>query len=454
MSKNVSIVEYFYEPDNGDKKGHRCGYCNGSNTSISQGMWGHQITCQDYQDLIDRGWRRSGEYLYKPDMKRTCCPLYPIRCGVMEFKPSKSQKKVLKNVRKFLLGKSSEAETQSSHNDKEPRVKQEASCEKKNDATFANEEGHSVGADPNKPRCRKAKEIRLQRKRRKLAAKGLDMPEAAKKQDEGKSLEDLIAEHLPQKESKHRLEVKLVRVDMTDRVFRSTLRESHDIFIKYQMNIHKDKPCECNFKQFRRFLLDSPLVFEKHSSTPSTGWGSFHEQFFLDGKLIAVGVLDILPHCISSVYFYYDTDYSYLSLGKYSALREISFARELNQSSSALRFYYLGFYVHSCAKMNYKGQYFPSYLACPETFSWIPLEKCLPKLDAAKYSRLDETDKEDPVVSKDTVQVLFKYRGFKKLLDYQTLKARFQSKDDGDEVQQYAQLVGSVVAQRMALIRK
>ena len=41
----------------------------------------------------------------------------------------------------------------------------------------------------------------------------------------------------------------------------------------------------------------------------------------MDGKLIAVGVLDILPHCISSVYFYYDTDYSCLSLGKYSALR-------------------------------------------------------------------------------------------------------------------------------------
>ena len=21
-------------------------------------MWGHNVTCQDYQDLIDRGWRR------------------------------------------------------------------------------------------------------------------------------------------------------------------------------------------------------------------------------------------------------------------------------------------------------------------------------------------------------------------------------------------------------------
>ena len=21
-------------------------------------MWGHKVSCQDYQDLIDRGWRR------------------------------------------------------------------------------------------------------------------------------------------------------------------------------------------------------------------------------------------------------------------------------------------------------------------------------------------------------------------------------------------------------------
>ena len=58
-----------------------------------------------------------------------------------------------------------------------------------------------------------------------------------------------------------------------------------------------------------------------NAASPSTGWGSFHEQFYIDGKLIAVGVLDILPHSVSSVYFYYDPEYSFLSLGVYSALR-------------------------------------------------------------------------------------------------------------------------------------
>lgn len=42
--------------------------------------------------------------------------------------------------------------------------------------------------------------------------------------------------------------------------------------------------------------------------------------FVLD-KLVAVGVIDILPQCTSSVYFFYDPDYSFLSIGTYSALR-------------------------------------------------------------------------------------------------------------------------------------
>lgn len=54
---------------------------------------------------------------------------------------------------------------------------------------------------------------------------------------------------------------------------------------------------------------------------PEQGYGSFHHQYWLDDRLIAVGVLDILPHCVSSVYLYYDPEYSFLSLGTYASLR-------------------------------------------------------------------------------------------------------------------------------------
>ncbi|XP_020610871.1 arginyl-tRNA--protein transferase 1-like isoform X1 [Orbicella faveolata] len=74
MAGRHSIVEYF-----GDSGGHRCGYCKSSSTNQSHGMWAHTMTCLDYQDLFDRGWRRSGKYVYKPTMKTTCCPAYTIK---------------------------------------------------------------------------------------------------------------------------------------------------------------------------------------------------------------------------------------------------------------------------------------------------------------------------------------------------------------------------------------
>lgn len=46
---------------------------------IFSGMWAEQLTVYDYQDLIDRGWRRSGKYCYKPIINETCCPQYTIR---------------------------------------------------------------------------------------------------------------------------------------------------------------------------------------------------------------------------------------------------------------------------------------------------------------------------------------------------------------------------------------
>ncbi len=54
---------------------------------------------------------------------------------------------------------------------------------------------------------------------------------------------------------------------------------------------------------------------------PDVGYGSFHQQYWLDGRIVAVGVIDILPTCVSSVYLYYHPDFASLSLGSYSALR-------------------------------------------------------------------------------------------------------------------------------------
>uniref|UniRef100_A0A8I5KU86 Arginyltransferase 1 n=2 Tax=Simiiformes TaxID=314293 RepID=A0A8I5KU86_HUMAN len=49
----ASVVEY-----KGLRAGYHCGYCDSKEGKASCGMWAHSMTVQDYQDLIDRGWRR------------------------------------------------------------------------------------------------------------------------------------------------------------------------------------------------------------------------------------------------------------------------------------------------------------------------------------------------------------------------------------------------------------
>ncbi len=46
----------------------------------------------------------------------------------------------------------------------------------------------------------------------------------------------------------------------------------------------------------------------------------------------------------------------------------------------------MGFYIHSCQKMRYKGDYQPSELLCPTTLAWYPLSECVPLLEAFKFT--------------------------------------------------------------------
>jgi arginine-tRNA-protein transferase len=170
------------------------------------------------------------------------------------------------------------------------------------------------------------------------------------------------------------------------------IEEEYKLYCKYQIAIHKDKPEELTPRQYENFLVNSPLIFiPPNEDSPYCGYGSFHQTYRIDGKLIAVGVVDILPNCLSSVYFFYDPDYHSLSLGIFSALKEIEWVTNIRQKIPPLKYYYLGFYVHNCPKMRYKGQYEPSDLLCSETYEWVPLSECIPKLDKKKYINFSVT---------------------------------------------------------------
>jgi arginine-tRNA-protein transferase len=119
---------------------------------------------------------------------------------------------------------------------------------------------------------------------------------------------------------------------------------------------------------FYRFLVESPMKYDgTSSSSSSSSYGPVHQHYRIDGKLMAVGVVDLLPTGISSVYAFYDPSQHVCAFGKIMSLREIDYAFP--------KYYYLGYYIESCPKMRYKAEYHPSELLCPTTYTWVDAAK-------------------------------------------------------------------------------
>lgn len=117
--------------------------------------------------------------------------------------------------------------------------------------------------------------------------------------------------------------------------------EKYAIFENYQRLVHKEPPNKISKYGFKNFLCSSPI--RRSSFTLENGQrierklGSYHHCYRLDGKLVAVGVLDLLPQCVSGVYFMYSEDVNQWNLGKLGALRELAMAVEFGY-----RYYYMG----------------------------------------------------------------------------------------------------------------
>jgi arginyl-tRNA---protein transferase len=105
------------------------------------------------------------------------------------------------------------------------------------------------------------------------------------------------------------------------------------------------------------------------------------------------------------VYFYYNPEYNFLSLGTYASLREIALVRELSKTCSQLKNYYLGFYIPTCPKMRYKANVKPSYLLCSEAFTWHLLdEKLSNEIDAVRYKRINMIEDDKDAVTMEGIK--------------------------------------------------
>ncbi|KAL4576161.1 hypothetical protein LXL04_012250 [Taraxacum kok-saghyz] len=448
-----------------------CGYCkSGSNTSITHGLWAHSLTVHDYQALLDRGWRRSGCFLYKPEMEKTCCPSYTIRLKASDFIPSKEQTRVSKRMQKFLEGSltSKKPEEQISPSTESHSIN--ISQENKIENYLSNEINSIViactqrGEFPNDVNTPKASVKPVAPSKRKVQAEeahdllytsNISFQISASLKRANKTLQKnnqsmdpnpkLISEILsgyfsnlpptlklsvkpcnghinfystetqlhidqnpilskPLKESSSK-GVSVNKQTLEIRIKRSGYDpEEYALYRRYQIKVHHDTPDHVTESSYKRFLVDSPLVFVPTCGDvagPPCGFGSFHQQYLINGKLVAVGVIDILPKCLSSKYLFWDPDLASLSLGKYSAIQEINWVRENERYCSSLQYYYLGYYIHSCNKMRYKAAYRPSELLCPLRYQWVSFDIAKRLLDRKKYVVLsDYQNKEDLVGDK------------------------------------------------------
>jgi len=140
-----------------------------------------------------------------------------------------------------------------------------------------------------------------------------------------------------------------------------TVRNNEDIRVEVltQSHITPDKISLYNAYVNSKHPDDKPEEYAESLNTlVNIHYGYTHTiemDYYLDNRLIGVGIVDEGEDALSSNYFYYSTDYLDRRLGVFSILQEIKLARRLGK-----KYYYLGFYIEDNPKMSYKKFFRPN----------------------------------------------------------------------------------------------
>ncbi|KAJ5776163.1 uncharacterized protein N7511_001174 [Penicillium nucicola] len=306
-----------------------CGYCKSSNGSASYYTSSTSVRPHHYEELVNGGWRRSGSLYYKQNLQRSCCPHYTLRLEASEYRPRRDQRKAINRWNKFILG---------------PEYMRKA--------------------------ARLCPRTREEKKHRKC---NFDVVTAVHESEYGYVKRPVDPATKRPLEPAHRFEVNVEGDSVSQAKF--------ELFRKYQTAIHKEDVSHWKPKDFQRFLCSGLQRSPSSQSSPEKKLGSWHQCYRLDGELVAVAVLDLVPSGLSSVYVFYDPAYEQWEFGKLSAMREIAFSLE-----NDYRYYYMGYYIHSCQKMRYKANFRPQYILDPESKTWDPLDgELTEKLNSRSY---------------------------------------------------------------------
>jgi arginine-tRNA-protein transferase len=132
--------------------------------------------------------------------------------------------------------------------------------------------------------------------------------------------------------------------------------EKFELYRRYQKDWHGKEDGD-DREAFESFLYDSPVRSVEFC---------YRDEAC---RLLGVGICDVSPMSLSTVYFYHDPREAKRGLGTFGALYEIAKARAMD-----IPYYYLGFWVAGCAAMDYKDSFGPCEVLEPDG-AWHPHQR-------------------------------------------------------------------------------
>lgn len=119
--------------------------------------------------------------------------------------------------------------------------------------------------------------------------------------------------------------------------------EKHALYVRFLNERHHGEMSD-NREDMEDFLYASPV-------------NTLEFCYRLGGELIGVGVVDIFDTASSTVYFFFDPSHDRRSLGTFSLLWELDWAKR-----QGLRYHYLGYTIRGLSSMSYKMRFRPHEL--------------------------------------------------------------------------------------------
>lgn len=183
-----------------------------------------------------------------------------------------------------------------------------------------------------------------------------------KRCDECRSLRVDIAAFAPTK-SQRRIARKNAAIEL--QIQRPTITTEHiQLYNEYHADMHDRRGWpfrKISDDEYFESFVDGEFEFSREF------------QYRRDGKLIALGIVDMTSRVMSSIYFVYAPSLRDSSPGTMSVLRELE-----EGTQTGHKWLYMGYYIRDCGSMNYKNRFHPHQILNEYVDDHQPAEWAVP----------------------------------------------------------------------------